>query len=180
MHIRRFVFAVAMALTIALGFEAKAAPVTDEKPAAAPNNDDRAAWLVELQAADDIVATLAQVGATLNAMAKDGADHRSAVKEALAGVSQAQSQLPGLKAAFAEAARVAGPNGGEAAVANLEKSLARLARRLRAAARDLETQDELDFPDFQGLLGSYNQAEAIASALQKKRDDTENASGGKT
>jgi hypothetical protein len=122
---------------------------------------------------------LAGVGKAIDSLGDPGTDQRAALKQALAGGGQVQNQLPGLKAAFAEAERRGGPKGGESTVASLEKHLGELLRKLKAAARNLEGKDELEFFDIQELMSAYNQAEQIATNVLKKRDDT-NGTIGKT
>lgn len=174
-HISRVVLALVMVTAIVPGGAAAAEPANDEKSAQPPSKSRSGALQAQLKAADQILAPLAKVGKVISAMNR-GADHRSAIKQALAGVSQIQSQLPGLKAAFAEAERTVGSRGGEEAVASLETLLAKLMRELKEA----EGEDKLEFSEIQELMSAYNQAEQMASNVLKKHDDTNNAISGKT
>lgn len=47
------------------------------------------------------------------------------------------------------------------------------------AIKDLEAQDKLGNFEIQDLMSTFNQAQTLASNVQKKRDDTENAVIGK-
>jgi uncharacterized protein involved in exopolysaccharide biosynthesis len=53
--------------------------------------------------------------------------------------------------------------------------LRRMLDRLSASLKELEAQDELGNFEIQDLMGSFNQAETLASSIMKKRDDTANA-----
>lgn len=157
-----------------------AAPDAVEKNAEQPTEAPLGALQEQLRAADQVLAPLAKVGKAIGALGDTGTDQRAALKQALAGASQVQNQLPGLKAAFAEAERTVGPYGGGEAVASLEKHLGELLRELKQAARNLEGEDKLESFEIQELMADYNEAERHASNLLKKRDDTQNAIIGKT
>lgn len=177
MRIASAVLRLAIASIVALTGAAVSATAADAKTVEQPAEPPHGALLAQLQAADRILAPLAEVAKAIGAI-NDGGDQRAAVKQALAAVSQVQNQLPGLKAAFAEAERTVGPNGGEAAVASLEKHLAELKRKLRAAG-GLDGEDKLDDFEIQELMSAYNQAEQLATNVLKKRDDTQNSLIGK-
>jgi chromosome segregation ATPase len=174
--------ASACAAMIALSGEPNASPVADQKTPEQQSAEKECLGEIraKLQAADQLLAPMAEIGKAISAMAADGADQRSSIKEALAGVAEVQAMLPGLKEAFAEAERAGGPNGGEAAVSNLEKSLARLEDQLREAKRNLENQDDLDVDVQELLAGLISEAEQIATNVLKKADDIKNACIGKT
>lgn len=178
MRIASAVLRLAIASIVALFGAAASATAADAKTIEQPAENPHGALLAQLQAADRILAPLAEVAKAIGAI-NDGGDQRAAVKQALTAVSQVQNQLPGLKAAFAEAERTVGPNGGEAAVASLEKHLAELRRALRAAAGGLDGENKLDDFETQELMSAYNQAEQLATNVLKKRDDTQNSLIGK-
>jgi hypothetical protein len=66
----------------------------------------------------------------------------------------------------------------EAGAANAQKVEA-IRKALESAMKDLEAQDRLGNFEIQRLMSQYNQAETLASSVQKKLDDTAKGVAGK-
>jgi hypothetical protein len=58
--------------------------------------------------------------------------------------------------------------------------LRRILDKISVSLKELESRDELENFEIQDLMGQFNEAEALASKVLKKRDDTANSVIGKT
>ena len=86
-----------------------------------------------------------------------------------------RSQLTSLKRAIADTDAL------EAALEPVEnadaakEAVAALQAKLNEALKDLEAEDKLGNFEIQDLMSTFNQAETLASSVQKKKDDTESS-----
>mgnify|MGYP006921586368 CR=1 FL=1 len=97
--------------------------------------------------------------------------HRLA-RAAIAELSRLQNSARKAQKGFQSAEQQVPAAGGAAAAGKLVK-------QLRALRRDLEAQDRMGNFEIQRLMSQYNQSEQLASSVQKKKDDTNNAIIGK-
>ncbi|GEM_PF-5777352 len=131
-----------------------------------------------LSPANELHPHLARFGATLREM--NTARNRSPRDPALPALAtQARVELTALRTitdrlrtGFVNADQHVTPNGGQQSLDDLRKKLEEL-------TKELESEDKLGNFEIQRLMSAYNQAETLASSVQKKASETESSVIGK-
>jgi hypothetical protein len=134
--------------------------------------------LTGLSPANDLQPKLSQLGMVLRDMGsihkrspRDPALHikTGEARSILIGLITATNQL---KAGFANADKHIPSNGGQSQTDELRK-------KFEDAMKDLESQDKLGNFEIQRLMSDYNEAQALASSVKRKADDTNSSVIGK-
>lgn len=140
--------------------------------------DQRQRLLQGLQPADEIPPRMGMIRKYLEGLSARRAskkDQLAALQGALREIDGLDLSLAKLRKGYADVDSFFGSDGGVADVDALDRSLDDLRTRLEGAMKDLESQDKLGNFEIQDLMSRYNQAETLASSVQKKKDDTANS-----
>ena len=120
--------------------------------------------LRSLEPADALAKEMAVLGRQLKGVQRGSEADRAAARATAARITERTRDL---QRSFAKIG-VAPAKGAGGVLSRLESTLADI-------IKELEAEDRLGNFDIQRLMSQYNQAEQLASQVQKKKDDTESA-----
>lgn len=117
-----------------------------------------------LKPADALSTEMTRLGRQLQALKKGSKGKRSEARKTAEKINKIAADLQrgfaGIDVAEAKAGKA---------------TAAKLSNKIDDILRDLEAEDKMGNFEIQDLMSRFNQAETLASQVQKKKDDTENA-----